>query len=265
MPQKIYTTADRDKYTNLYNDYQNRKDTYTPEQQQKIENAFAQVSRDIDQSLSERHLIDIHADANRPWEVFAQYNDWTSEWIKDPNYVAPAPAPRKTVPTPKQTITTPRQEQTIPEWYTQNEVDRHWPIWPQDGSSATWWFDTTWWFRTHDWWYASPDLTTKIWVDWSVYMWEPIYDPAIVWSYKLNDDWTAQFVWQWWSTVYVSDPKAYEDLRSTLQPRQKEWREYLMRYSKAFQDDVNRIINRWWYIDAEWFLHRQDWTVITKL
>jgi hypothetical protein len=37
---RIYTQADYDKVTDLYNEYQTKKDSYTPEQQQRIEAAF---------------------------------------------------------------------------------------------------------------------------------------------------------------------------------------------------------------------------------
>ena len=243
MAQRIYTQEDKTRVNDLYNEYQAKKDSYTPEQQQKIENAFNQVNSDISQSISERHIIDMYWKQDEPWRTYIHYNDWTMEVRDDPNYVAPTPSTvkRTVAPTPAPTSNSSSNPDTV------------------------WWFDTTWWFRTSDWWYASPDLTTKIWSNWSVYMWEPIYDPAIIWSYRLNDDWTAEFYWQWWSKVYVSDPKEYENMRATLQPRQKEWWEYLMKYNKEFQKQAQAIINAWWYIDAEWYLHRADWSVVTKL
>jgi len=40
MLNRIYTQADYDKVTNMYYDYLNRKNSYTPEQQERIESTF---------------------------------------------------------------------------------------------------------------------------------------------------------------------------------------------------------------------------------
>lgn len=246
MVDRIYTQADYDKVTDLYNEYQNKKWSYTPEQQQKIEDAFWNARW----AMTERIAASKNKIANmwndEQWNSRAEYWDGRREIV---NYAPQPVKPATPKPTPRR-IPDPTPEPT-PE--------------PTPNSDVTWWFDTTGWFKTHDWWYASPDLMTKIWPNWSVSMWERVYDPAIIWSYRVNDDWTAEFYGKWWSRIYVSDPKSYEDMKVELEPRQKEWWEYLMKYSKWFRNDVQRILDNGWYITADWFLKRADWSVVTKL
>jgi len=61
MVDRIYIQEDYDKVTRMYNDYQKTKDRYTPEQQQKIENAFSEARASVSNKIEEwnRRFVDM--------------------------------------------------------------------------------------------------------------------------------------------------------------------------------------------------------------
>ena len=93
---RIYTQADYDKVTDLYNEYQTKKDSYTPEQQQRIEaafwNAWAATSNKIEEWNN--RLVDMWNDEQ--WNSWWRYWDWRVELLN----AAPQPAVKRT---PRQT------------------------------------------------------------------------------------------------------------------------------------------------------------------
>lgn len=85
---RIYTQEDYDKVTNLYNTYQNKKDTYSPEQQAKIEAMFTNMWPAASNKIEEwnNKLVDMWNDDKQ--NTWWRYWDWRvellNEWPKLP-------------------------------------------------------------------------------------------------------------------------------------------------------------------------------------
>ena len=87
MLNRIYTQADYDKVTNMYYDYLNRKNSYTPEQQERIESTFWDAwNTMLDRIKQSKNMI---ADMwwDEQWNTRAQYWDWRKELLNRWNIV----------------------------------------------------------------------------------------------------------------------------------------------------------------------------------
>ena len=107
MVDRIYTQEDYDKVTRMYNDYQKTKDRYTPEQQQKIENAFSEARASVSNKIEEwnRRFVDMRWDEQ--WNTWWMYWDGTTVLLQAAPQPAPKPASRgtnKRQTTNKQTV-----------------------------------------------------------------------------------------------------------------------------------------------------------------
>jgi len=153
MVDRIYIQEDYDKVTRMYNDYQKTKDRYTPEQQQKIENAFSEARASVSNKIEEwnRRFVDMRWDEQ--WNTWWMYWDGTTVLLQ----AAPQPAPRqasrgtnKRQTTNKQTVDKQAVEPAkfVPTYNVADQVKvdwsrnaKYWPwynVWMPDAPQNQW-------------------------------------------------------------------------------------------------------------------------------
>lgn len=284
MANRIYTQADYDKVTDLYNEYQNKKDSYTPEQQQKIEaafwNAWTSVSNKIEESKN--MIADMWNDDQ--WNTRAMYWNWNKEIINyAPQSVVQRQAPRVN---PRHTSNpnpnpTPEQAIQIPEWYTQEEIDKYWLIWPQeepiqtthntvvdprqspnyDPSKPFWKQDYYSTYMQMKWtWYPSTEMAK--WFRWS--FWEANSTNSSLVRNHLKSLWYSNqqindFITDWarWTLQTQEQSKLNSPYRIQTKWNDWSWYNNIQWADKAREN----LINKYWYTVWEnWMLYRPDWT-----
>ena len=277
MADRVYTQADYDKVTDLYNEYQGKKDSYSPEQQQQIEKAFWNAWW----AMTER----IAASKNKLTNMWKddQWNTWWSYWdgrqeILDaaPKPVIPQVARRQTPPITEQENKywlwdylkedTENRERKKQEWIYDDSFDpsRIWSYKFNDDWSATivwnWWALITT-SNVKDW----HDIMQWLWTYWDNWYADNEYDPNNLWSFKYDKYWNAVMAGRWWASIITQTPKGFQDTRRQLKWNNFTVNDYLTQYSEWFNADVRRILQNGWYITDDWFLKRADWSVVTKL
>lgn len=81
---KEYTKDDYQKVLDMYNDYQAKKDTFTPEKQAQIENAFwSVVDKMYGSQWNDNPIVDWYAETD--WSAYQVRKDWTVEQVRKSN------------------------------------------------------------------------------------------------------------------------------------------------------------------------------------
>lgn len=208
MVDRIYTQKDYDKVTALYNDYQAKKDSYTPEQQQRIEDAFwrarAEVSNKIEESNNRSYnFIDpsVLQDAQVNWltreQLDAKWWPWTADMVGVTKTSAKQSAPRiqaSDVPAAPVEYIPPKRwddrdfnnyvwpvanhvtSETYPAWTMMSD----WTVVPASFDASAYPVGSAMW-----WWVMMSN--------WTVYKWAyPVWTAA--WT-RLVNDWTLMSDW----------------------------------------------------------------------
>jgi len=231
MADRIYTQADYDKVTDLYNEYQTKKDSYTPEQQQQIENAFWNARATMSNRIieSNNRVVDMWNDE--------QWNSWQMYWDGRKEMVNAAPTPQ---PAP-----------------TQQKARRRTPEVPANNDEELYWL----------WWYLKED--TLAWEQQKNNSEQPEYITwPITWrQFKRGPN--PNFTW---NSIIPNNLTIPEQSNST---ERNQWllagqwfenaQDRLAKYSPQFQADIKRILASWWTISNDGFVHRADWSVVTKI
>lgn len=300
MADRIYTQADYDKVTDLYNNYQNSKDRYTPEQQQKIESAFNNAWTSVSNWIesSKNRIADMYLDSN--WNTVQVYWDWRSEIVQY--------APVKN--TNRQRVSTTPKWNPNPNPNNQNSDliymwnDDAWnPIYinRQNASSYLWWdFDKYWLIWPDNDQVNSQNVPnpTPVNTNNNRNSNNDTYNPWPVTSFVNNIksvptrvEWaidtlkaTPQFVkdvsntvnsynqmtdWNWIQWIWDNIKWAINlagSLPWTLKSANNmlEWINKTTN-NKLTTDAVRRLLSRWYRMWSDWTIYYPDWRVFTKL
>ena len=276
MVKRIYTKDDYDRVHDIYNEYQAKKDSYTPEQQQKIENAFNQVYNDITQSISERHIIDMYWKQDEPWRTYIHYNDWTMEVRDDPNYVAPAPSTVKRTATPKPTPTPAPAPAPMPEPTPESAPAEPEPaVIPEVNPELNWWFtpDYNNYVRP-----VATHVTQETYPAWTMMSdWNVIpasYNPNVqpvwsaLWWWYLMSDWTVRQEYPVWTSAWqrtvidwtlLSDWTVVPASFDPNKPAYKKPQQETKKNRQITDPRINMLLAQWYTIDDAWYLINPAW------
>ena len=178
MADRIYTQADYDKVTDLYNNYQNSKDRYTPEQQQKIESAFNNAWTSVSNWIeaSKNRIADMYLDAN--WNTVQVYWDWRSEIVQHAPQQVTSNISSK--PTTNRQVINNRQTTDNTQTVTTN---------PEDFIDDTWYPD----------WFTKDQLNNHLRLDQYINAWYKLWDDWLLYTpswvlvrqnwYNINEQW----------------------------------------------------------------------------
>lgn len=82
MAERVYTKDDYDKVYDIYNEYQTKRDSFTPEQQEKIEWLFSEVLNNAFQNTSsDNPIVDWYMDPST-WAVYQVRQNWDTEQVR---------------------------------------------------------------------------------------------------------------------------------------------------------------------------------------
>ena len=267
MADRIYTQADYDKVTDLYNEYQTKKDSYTPEQQQQIENAFWNARATMSNRIieSNNRVVDMWNDE--------QWNSWQMYWDGRKEMVNAAPTPQ---PAP-----------------TQQKATRRTPEVPANNDEELYWL---WWYLKEDtlaWEQQKNNSEQPEYITWPI-TWRQFKkgpNPNFTWNSIIPNNLTIPeqpeyitwpITWKQfkrgsnpnftWNSIIPNNLTIPEQSNST---ERNQWllagqwfenaQDRLAKYSPQFQADIKRILASWWTISNDGFVHRADWSVVTKI
>jgi len=250
MADRIYTQADYDKVTDLYNEYQTKRDSYTPEQQQQIENAFWNARATMSNRIMESNnrVVDMWNDE--------QWNSWQMYWDGRKEMVNAAPTPQ---PAPTQQ----KARRRTPEVPTNNDEELYWLWWYLKEDTLAWeqqknnpptWTRPTW--ESILWWENIQEVDMQPTPEQSKYTTWPI-----TWI-QLGNPYTTPGGFSW-SSIIPNSAKRTQWLLTAQWMENAQDR--LSKYSPQFQADIKRILASWWTISNDGFVHRADWSVVTKI
>lgn len=288
MADRIYTQADYDKVTDMYNTYQNTKDRYTPEQQQRIESAFSNAWTSVSNWIeaSKNRIADMYLDDN--WNTVQVYWDWRSEIVQyapvaptnNRRYNNPNPKPNPN-PNPNNSngdlvymwdddtwnpIYIKRQNASSYLWW---DFDKYWLIWPEDNQSSVW--PTI---------YQEPTKSSWKQDYYSVYA-------QMKWTWTPATEISKRFRWWLWVANSHNASLVRNDLvkrwftnqqindfisdwsRATLQPQEQSKLNSPYRIQTTWNENswirwIDRarqnLLNRWYTIWENWVMYRPDWS-----
>lgn len=222
-----YTKQDYDNVISLYREYESKKDSYTPIQQQQIENAFANAWSKVSQRTEEsnyKQVVWVRMDPQ--WNTITQYSDWSEETVK----VADKPDPEVmstnniNVPDTTQAVNawtqiTPEPVQTQTPTVIQTEV--------QKPAAQTW---TNW----------------RTWNTW-------VYP---VWSSK---EWTLMSDWSVRPASY--NPSTNQPSNTQSKPILNN--PYIQ--NTPFGNNLKRLMGRWYTVDKWGFLYNPQWNKVARV
>lgn len=229
MVSRIYTQADYDKITDLYNEYQWKKDTYTPEQQQSIESAFwnarAQVSNRIEESKNK--LVDMYNDEQ--WNTWWEYWDGRKEILN----AAPTPTPNPNIVPQKATRRTPEIPTETPAMSDDNYYN-NWMNQLREEQYTIWWKPMT----------------------------ETPYNPNQLQSNSLlqwtNNSNTRSIIW-WQNVIPQSNIQSNSLLQWTHNPNVTPtiWGKSIIWNKPTI--NVQYLLKNWWTIWSDWYMVDPQW------
>lgn len=229
MIDRAYTQADYDRVTNLYNEYQNKKWSYTPEQQQKIEDAFGNARAAMTERIatSKNKVVNMWNDDQ--WNSRAEYWDGRREIV---NRVTPEPSP---TPRPKQPIT----PESADDWFSITPLKE----WDYIDFGDGWDPNISMW--------EEPKPTPKVV---TIEPTEPEQfriSQVIGWhTYEYGDRWSVKIDW----VLQPGNAAEIERQPSvSLDDIDPSWS---LRYL---------ITVRWYKLDADWNLYDRNWNFIDRV
>lgn len=222
-----YTKQDYDNVVSLFREYESKKNSYTPEQQQQIESAFANARSKVSwrtQEANYKTVVWVRVDPQ--WNTYNQYNDGSQELVKSSEKPNPEiintnniniPTTEAVAPIETQVSEEPIQTETAPQVQTQSQTPIAKPAIKPAAQWRTWntwvypvWTATNWW---------------TLMSDWSV-------RPA---SYNPN---TAIPTWD----------------KKTANAR-----------SNSMNKNIQRLLKSWYTIDNNWFLFNPSWKQVARV
>lgn len=230
-----YTKQDYDNVISLYREYESKKDSYTPIQQQQIENAFANAWSKVSQRTEEsnyKQIVWVRMDPQ--WNTINQYNDWTEETVK----VADKPNPEIMN---TNNINVPETTQTIDAWtqITPEPVQTQTPTVIQTNQAP----QTQTWIKKP---------TAQTWTNWRT--WNTWVYP--VWSSK---EWTLMSDWSVRPATYNPSYNQPSKTQSKILPNNP----YIP--STPFSNNLRRLISSWYYVDKWWYLYNPQWNKVARV
>lgn len=288
MSKKNYTQADYDKVTDMYNQYQNSKDKYTPEQQEKIESMFLNAKTEISNGIEEANNKALNSidpsilhDAQVNWltkeQLDAKWWQWTADIVgvtKTQKNIVP-----NTKPIPETQPAQEAQTNNINLEPIDMRWDEAWNTWvmyedwsseiirpapekvPDTVNRGKWW----WWDRLPEieWYKLVWDNNTK------QYVYIPLFEtpeaeydwrtPEERWLVKYRDAKEQKYVY--WEPMYWADPNniswTTEDTRRDQSPENNEY----LKLDKILQSFQGPQANesRKNYLEFNWFTVGSNW------
>lgn len=266
MANRIYTQEDYDKVTDMYNAYQAKKDTYSPEKQKQIEdmfsNAWTTVSNGIEESKNK--IADMRGDDK--WNTWAMYWDWRKEIInqapvQQPKQVSkPNPKPKnneKPTVIPEQPSMVIKNDwwneivtevnwiklpETLPEWYTKEDIEKRWLVWPQTDADDI--------LKAFDPYKSRPsDIVAALKEKW--YTDKEIAPVIEKWQAKMQKDLDALNASEWWSKWEQPSTKWNTNTNKKTNTKVVDPIWDLLNWIRTFPEKVQYVVNTM-PIRAEW-------------
>lgn len=226
-----YTKQDYDNVISLYREYESKKDSYTPIQQQQIENAFANAWSKVSQRTEEsnyKQVVWMRMDPQ--WNTIEQYSDWSEEIVKVAEKPDPEIMTTNNINVPDTTQTLNTETQITPE-----PVQTQTPTVIQTNQTP----QTQTWIITPK---------AKTWTNWRT--WNTWVYP--VWSSK---QWTLMSDWSVRPASY--NPNQVPN-QSRIMPNF-----YLP--NSPYSNNLKRLISNWYYVDKWWNLYNPQWNKVAKV
>ena len=225
-----YTKQDYDNVVSLYREYESKKDSYTPIQQQQIENAFANAWSKVSQRTEEsnyKQIVWMRMDPQ--WNTVEQYSDWTEKIVQLADKPDPEIINTNNVNVPE----------TTQAWETTTQIT----IEPTETQTPTQVQNQT---QTP---IAKPAISTpKTWTNWRT--WNSWVYP--VWSAK--NGWTLMSDWSVRPATY--NPQNTQPSNAFANKFQ---------ITTPLNKNLQRLIWSWYTYDNKWYLYNPSWQKIAKI